>query len=86
MTMINSYECKVGKLQAPFQLKLGAEALLAYDYFNHINLIDSGALPGIFKNTIYKYSSAYASNSSGLIRTFLGFVPSSGPTIPASSN
>ena len=53
MTMINSYECKVGKLQAPFQLKLGAEALLAYDYFNHINLVDSGALPGIFKNTIY---------------------------------
>ena len=48
--MINVYESKVGKLQAPFELKLGAEALLTYEYFNTFN---SGALPGIFKNTIY---------------------------------
>jgi len=28
----------------------------------------------------------YVSNSSGVIRTFLGFVPTSGPTTPASAS
>ena len=50
--MINTYQCKIGKLSAPFELKLGAEALLAYEYFNNKILQKSGALPGIFRNTI----------------------------------
>lgn len=50
--MINTYQCKIGKLSAPFELKLGVETLLVYEYFNNKILQKSGALPGIFRNTI----------------------------------
>lgn len=50
--MINTYQCKVGKLSAPFEFKLSADALFVYDYFNGNALQKYGALPCIFKNTI----------------------------------
>ena len=50
--MFNTYVSKVGKLEAPFELKLGTEALLTYEYFNDKILAKNTTLPAIFKNTI----------------------------------
>lgn len=50
--MINTYSSKVGKIEAPFELKLGTEALLTYEYFNNKILPKNNSLPAIFKNTI----------------------------------
>lgn len=51
--MIYRQENSVGILEAPFELKLGAEAFIVYEYYNK-NLNPTCSLPYRFKNVIEK--------------------------------
>lgn len=61
--MYYKYNTKIGTLEAPFPINLGALGLMTYEHFNQNNIESKTALPQIFKNTIEVIEKYYGINS-----------------------